>query len=373
MKTAATQIQNLRLKVAVNAFKKALLEDLHIPARAQTTAVFEVLSTLPEELLVNERTWGSWFSESPVALKAGSVSKLDALARHAGISFCDAEPRFLEKLISGGLAGEMAGTGTGRDPRLTLLMRAEKYRPASSLHLHLDAIELGVAADKIQGLGWEEVLATGARRILTLLHERWCPSSGTIYPTFPSPVREAWDTANASGRKAIEDSYSRWGPALLEHDLNACVQPAWRDLNVDMDIPPQHACRLLLGLVPDADFLQGERLKAWALDLATAGLALHALAWSDHYNKMGAKITIEHVLWAAIANVFFSRDELSEDDPEIAGAMEHCDGEYHSFYVQTLLQGRMEYQSQMADLGIVVEDVMQEAMKIRRIHPLTFS
>lgn len=372
MKAGQTEIQSLRLTAAVNEFKQALLKDLHIPGKPQTSATFELLASLPEGALFTGRTWESWFSKSPVVPKIGSASKLDALARYAGISFSDAEPRFLEKLIYGGLAAEMAGAGAGRDLRLTLLMRAEKYRPASPLHLHLDAIELGTMSDNFQEAGWEDTLAIGARRILSLIHERWCPRKGTVYMTFPSQLRIAWDAADQKGRSEVESFYAGWRRELLEHALDACAKPNWSDLNVDMDISPQHVCRLLLGLVPDADFLQGARLKAWALDLATAGLALHALAWSDRYNTMGAKITIEQILWAAISKIFFSEAELDDDDFEIASAMEEIYGCILPSFIETFLRGRREYQAQISQLGVSVPSLMQVVMRIRQIHPLVY-
>lgn len=122
----------------------------------------------------------------------------------------------------------------------------------------------------------------------------------------------------------------------------------------------------------DATFLVADRLAAWSLDLATASLALHALAWTRRHLTFGARVTDDAVLWMACDELFFLAEMPTEADWVLA-ATELCDpADWDQGSLQTLFNGGGAYRSELGSLNVTPSEVRSIAMHVRAAHPRIF-
>lgn len=408
---AALTVGTLRFRAGINHFKRSLLPD-HIPGRAQARELFEALETIAKRLaptallahrgfnhaawlgMRSSRSWQAWFAQEVETPKAGALRALDEVAGRAirwslpnGNIEQALPPGFYQGLIDGGLLRTLlAKTGAGEFGPV-LHKRAAAYRPLSAWHLHFDALELRAFSSDHLDVSWVEIVRVSATRILELLHELWRPGDGRIYLQLSSETRRQWSAASEVERLGIRERFARFMPDQFDASMNAGASPSWERVGVGPDVPAAHVHRLLFSIGADADFLQGDRLSAWALDLATSGLAAHALAWTDRYRVLGHQITEEQLFLAAIdallftsapIDVGFAFDEAPEAqyfasiDLVLSGAMSRCDSDWYRSGVTGLHRARVVYMMEMAGLAISLADIEYASRAAQRAQELEY-
>ncbi len=373
-------IATLRMKVAVNHFKHLLLGDLHISAVHQETDLFKKLAPRCRDVNIAGKTWKSWFEEPQIIPRIKTIQTLDALASCAirVVSKRDGEEKalpsaFFGQLVHGGLVKKMMQASKSKHPLIALRDRAESYKPISQLHLHLDAIEVGGLSEGYGDISWETVKRVGAERIQNILNERWGPRHGTVYSEFTSDLSLEWAEADADRRAEIRKSYARFKPDLFENALNQMPHPAWSKTGIDADVSSTHIYKALFSLAADAHFLKADRLVTWSLDLATAALAMHALAWSDGYTTFDDLMPDELIYWIAFEEIFFGLEPLDASNTEIIRAMSQLDAEWIEETFSIFTRARKIYQCQLTELGVTANGVLDTAMLATKVHPIRYA
>ncbi|MFZ2852604.1 MAG: hypothetical protein WAZ34_00660 [Rhodocyclaceae bacterium] len=374
-------IDFLRLKVAINSFKHLLLGDLHEPRKAQTDSVFEAIGCLSEEALFSERTWQSWFSVAPRSPKIEKIKVMDrwvTAALSPPNTNCDFQNGFFRRgffseMVHGGLVHGLLAPSKSKHRLHTLTTRANDYEPISSLHLHLDAIEVDALCDGFGDVPWEVVKAIAAQRILELLAEKWLPRHGSIYTTFASRQSLEWDAAGAADRAKILEAYARFAPNLFDREMENGAIPDWSRAGIDSDVLPLHIYKMLFSLAADAEFLVADRLAAWSLDIATAALAMHAFAWSDRYTTFGgSRVTDEILFWAAFVEVLYETEALEPDSRQLCAAMGRCDAEWGLASFAVFQSARESYVNELDKNGLSAKEVFSVAMQATEVHGLIY-
>lgn len=372
-------IAALRMKVAVNHFKHLLLGDLHIAANHQETAVLNALGKRCKDVKM-EKTWRSWFAYRQIIPRVGTIEKLDELAscaiRVASKRAGDEEELpsgFFKELVHGGLVKMMMLASKSKYPLIALRDRAESYKPISPLHLHLDAIEVSALSEGYGDISWETVKRIGAERILNILTDRWGPRNGTVYSEFTSDLSLEWAAADSDRRVEIRNGYARFKPDLFENDLNQAPRPAWAKTGVGVDVPPSHIYKALFSMASDTRFLKADRLVSWSLDLATAALAMHALAWSDRYTTFDELMPDELIYWIAFEQIFFRSESLDARNTEIIRAMSQLDAEWNEETFSIFNRAREIYQGELMVFGVTANKVLDAAMLATQVHPIRYS
>ncbi|TAK84185.1 MAG: hypothetical protein EPO09_21095 [Aquabacterium sp.] len=265
----------------------------------------------------------------------------------------------------------MLAPSEARDPTIDLLVaRARAYRPLSLLHLHLDALELRGFVEDWGTVGWQEIVSIAAHRIFGELHDRWRPGDGTVYAEFTSDQQLEWSTASDERRSEIDNFYLRFEPDIRNLLEGGGAHPKFAYASSRADVLPAHMHRFLFALGMDENFWVGDRLLTWALDLATAGLAAYALAWTDRYRLLGPCITDEGLFLRAIDALFFSSrrvgmdlgvkcpdayfDEIVED---LQVAMELCSPHWPRTAYKVFKRCRQSYLIELSQLGLSLEQV----------------
>lgn len=352
--------------------------DVHVPGKAQALTVFEEINGKPGENELTDRTWQSWFSKTPRVPKLEKIKILDKLADSAirVRAIRSLHERALptgtfSELIHGGLAHHMLAPTKSKQPLNALLVRAENYQPLSPLHLHLDAIEIDALSDGFEDVPWDKVKGIGAQRILKLLAERWGPRNGSVYSEISSRFLLEAAVANSEERSKLLESYAR-NPSLFEYHMFSNANPNWGKTGVDADVPPLHIYKVLFALAADTEFLVADRLSTWSLDLATAALATHALAWSDRYTTFAPPYGNILIFWRAFNKLLFNTESLEPDNMELNSAMARCSAEWDIATFETFLSARKIYHSELTELGVSVNEVFTAAMQATTVHPLEY-
>lgn len=371
-------IAMLRMKVAINHFKRLLLGDLHLPAVHQKSATFDELGRKCRDVDIAERTWKSWFANPPIVPRIGTIQTLDELAscaiRVTSRRGCEEKAlpsEFFSQMVHGGLVSEMMKASKSKYPLIALRDRAESYTPISALHLHLDAIEVSALSRGYGKIPWHTVKRVGAERILSILTERWRPRQGAVFKELTSDLRLEWEAADDARKSEIRAVWDRFRPPLFLAQMNAHAKPEWRLTGIDHDVSPLHIYKLLFALAADSKFLRSDRLVAWALDLSTAALAMHALAWTDRYATFDSiPMADELIYWIALDEILFGSESLDADNTEIIRAMERLDARWTDEAFGTFSKARETYHSQLVELGISPGEVREAAMQATVIHPI---
>ncbi|WP_297900567.1 hypothetical protein [Metallibacterium sp.] len=370
--------RKVRQPATVNLFKTMVLQELHVPGQPQAWEVQNALVDVGLEGTLDIRTWRGWFGPSPRRARRDGVMALDRYADvmcdPARRKFPKASPtsRFFRELLEGGLAANLLEPTTAKQPALALAKRAQAYLPRSEIHLHLDAIEAAALSDGNGQVPWEQMKAMAATRVLELLYARWSPRHGSVFKTLTPTMELKWRAADHAERERIRDLFAHTKPDLLERLRHTSPHPDWSLAGIESDIAPTHVQRLLLGLAADTQFLVEDRLEAWALDLVSAGIATHALAWSDRFHTFGIRFTPEMILWRAIDVLYF------QDEPEdvvreaLADALDLVRSNWPAEALDTLWRSRAWYQQFLASLGIKSSDVRDLIHRCWRVRPLTF-
>lgn len=370
----------LRQHLAINQFKRQLLGAGHEPGRPQTREVLAALERAGQDAdLIDPRTWESWFSNSPRLAHPRTIRRLERVASEIDALTGAMRSQAMEKsqdfrgLIEGGLVSELQAPTRSKRPLHVLIGRASDYKPSSAWHLHLDAIECCMIVDEIAGVTWENARTIASERVLDILHSRWNPRHGSVYRQLRSGLKLKWDMADDAQREDIRRSYARWRPSPMDKLLDELPSPRWAEVPVESDIARVHAHRLLFSLAYDHEFLVADRFEAWALDLATATLALFGVAWSDRYASMGVKGMSEATYLKALAYLFF--EEISDD--ERSDALIHVMGsladEWPTRSLETLIAAGSWYRTELRLRGTTEERVWGMALMCVKVRPLCYT
>lgn len=364
-----TDIVMLRTKFALNHFKRLLLgNDLHIPRRAQKTAIFRKLAKHTVESEFNDRTWCTWFSAPQIIPKVENIKELDRLAskfpvisKH-GLDDKKLPPKYFDNMVHGGLVRKMLKASKAKHPLIALISNAEEYQPVSALHLHLDAIEICALSVGHGKISLDKVKQVGAERILTLLAERWGPRHGTIFSELSSDLRLAWNAATPAKQSDIRNGYARLTPNVFEKHLKDRAIPDWRIAGIESDISPLHIYKALFSLAADTKFLVADRLETWALDLATAALAMYTLAWTEYEATLGKGLGNESSFWIAFRNLFFNTESINLKNYDIKEAMDRCRSDWNMESFDIYKNARSTYLTELTAVGTSAEEVYNIAM-----------
>lgn len=371
MKYLSIHIEQFRLKVAVNLFKRSVLEDLHVPNKPQSISLFSCFEEIDVYTILTERTWQSWLTEKAVIPKRGKMRELEKLTEELKIKFDSIySSNDFEELVLGGLLKKLPGIKHSVNSFNYDIQDANKK--TSSLHLFLDAVELSTLKNGVLDLSWENTTKILGLKILHELYLRWSPRNGYIYNQLPSDLKMKWDEAEAGSREKLKQSYECLGVDLFERAFNSYPSPEQFSGGSFFDEPYQQIYKYLLSLADNSDFLKGYRLKVWAFDLATAAFAMHAVAWTERYKTFGINTTQVGIYWSAFYELFADSEFFEEDNSYLELALIDACGIYNSKQMELLKLAAQVYRNELFELGISVEEVSSYVMQIRQNHPMVF-
>lgn len=364
----------------LNLFKSQLLGERHMPKRAQTEDVLTALSVIGMDETFDPRTWHRWFEGDVRRARGDSISTLDKASMKlrpinlpVGLHNVSPYPLFFSEMMEGGLCKALLAPTSSKKPKYPVLQTADEYWPVSSWHLHLDAVEALALADANGDVEWETVKAIAATRVMAILHSRWSPRDGSIYSTLSSNLHVEWAQASMAEREQIQSFYSRMAPNLFNHCMAKSATPDWTCTNVEIDIASTQVHRLLFSLAADAEFLVADRFEAWALDLATAALAMLASAFANRHNTFGKGVGPELVYWEAFEMLFFGEEE-SESllFDSLHRAMEFSGVTLSMRSIELLVKAGAEYKLSLSTLGISQELILGLTSRCWRVHPMVY-
>lgn len=375
-------IKRLRFQAAINMFKRYLLGGRHIPGKAQVPAVFRALEACNSNAPVTPKTWENWFSKKKQSLpKPGKMRVLDKVAENA-IRVPEGRDRELQALppemfsamVDGGLVSAMLALTEAKRATPLLKERAAAYLPLTPWHLHLDALEVETIVDGFEDVTWEEVKAIAATRILEVLDDLWGPRHGAAYAALPSSFRLKWESADEAERASIRSSFVGRKPVLFNYFMNRVAHPDWERAGIEEDAPAIHIYKTLFAIAADTEFLVADRLSEWSMGLATAALAMHSLAWTNRYRTFGFPGGgVERVFWCAFDMILFGTEPVEDIERYVVNAMNCCNAQWSEDSFTLLLKARETYQSELAALGILLNDVRSATMQTQQVHRLKYT
>ena len=208
---------------------------------------------------------------------------------------------------------------------------------------------------------------------MSYLHDRWNPRDGSIYANLSSDLSIEWSKADQFEREEIRNAMAQFTPDLFPRFMALPASPDWSHIKIQEDIGANHVHKLLFAMAADEKFLVADRFDAWALDLATAALAMHAKALANRVDTFGFNIGVEFHYWEALEMIFF-RDE--ESDAVIFDAIQRameCSGEIFSMRsLELLLNAGELYKSALAKLGVNREYVVDLTARCWELHPIVY-
>lgn len=374
------QAIRLRFKLAINLFKRYVLGSTHMPDRPQVDEMLRSPAASRLFEVIDVRTWRSWFDSSSPIPKRKSVRALDLIAQESiRVTYTCSDldyvlaPGFFAELVHGGLVSEMARAGGSKRARAALCAAVDQYVPLSAWHLHMDAIEVSGLAEDLGGLPWFYVKHVAAKRLMSLLYVLWAPRGGVIYRLFASGLRMRWNAASEEERVLLRERHTLVAGGYFDSRLRAVPFPNWSSIGVSGDLVEEHIYKALLAMAADPAFLVAERKHAWALDLASSALAMHALAWSDRYQTFGSSLTEERIFWRLLAEMFFTlKSSRHLDHRTLNAAMGHLGLPWSRTLRRTLQEGRSSYLNEIAALGVDLSAVLTVARHASDVHPLVY-
>ena len=351
--------RRIRLRIATNLFKRFLLGDRHLGGEAQVSAVFNELASLGGSNLHTESTWASWFAEGSREPKRSKIQALDDVAQQ---SFKWTRPsdraslrlpvRFFEELVFGGVLSTLTATTESKRLRSEVQARAARYEPLSAWHLHADALEISAQFDAFGELPWHDLKSIGATRVLELVNDLWKPRGGSIFKAFSSPLRLQWEDATPAQREEIWRPSAGLVPDPFDRLMNCGAAPEWDRTGVRSDAAAIHVYKTLFSIAADTEFLVADRLAAWTLDLATAGLAMFALAWSHRYDTFGLHGEDEVIFWRALSAILFGTAEAEDFEDCMEVAMHRCDSSWPGDPFNVFRAAQQSYELEVTDIGL---------------------
>ena len=369
-------IQELRLRFAVNSFKNSVLGDKHVAREHQTETLIGALPKSYQELSLFDKTWSRWFSNGGTIPRRANIELLDKIALSlTGEAEKPGKAKSrnsLTEMVYGGLVSELVKPTKSNNRLHTLIGRANDYEAASAFHLHLDAIEAAGWHDKCHDLEWYFVTEVAGKRVLELLNERWSPRYGILYNQFESNFAVKWNKADAEEKQEMLKPLEGFKPNLFEYFMRKGAHPDWSATGFGSDISSEHIYKLLFCLAADPAFLIEERLQAWAIDLASAALAMHAIAWIDRYETMGIQPSDELFYWAAFDEIFFREDPLEADGWFVELTMKRSSATWHSSSFSLFIRAREIYHQQLERYGLTPAEISAIVQRTRNKHGLVY-
>ena len=366
----------LRQPIALNLLKWMVLGEEHLPGQNQAAAILHAIGTTKEGLSLEAKAWRAWFGKKPRRAHGSKIAPLDSYFSanlhqpRWTLNLVEPHGHFFRDLIDGGLAASIMKPITTKEPDFTLLRRALSYKPLSRIHLHVDAIESAALSEDNGDASWEVVKATAAQRVLGLIHSRWSPRDGTVYSEFTSDLELRLQDAGADEQDRIRKRYERGKPNLFDIHLKRPPCPSWSMIGIEADIAPLNVHRMLLALAGDANFLVADRLQVWALDLVSAALAMHALAWTDRHTTHGGRMSHEMIYWRAFDAVFFSEEPEGATVDAIAAAFEVNKTEFTEAAADNLYRARESYWHLLGKLNIDRQSLRALVARCWRVRPV---
>jgi hypothetical protein len=367
---------SLRLRMAAQLFKRQLLGPRHDPTRPQTDAVFQALreQDAPLDGWLTRRSWQHWIHGRGTP-RVGSLRAFDEVAqrvvrfRRPSDGCEEALPKaFFASLVRGGLLRAMVGRDHRKVTVNSIRRAAEAYAPASAWHLHVDALEAAALDIGFADVPWQVLKTIAAMRVLECLHLLWSRRWGRVYPLLPSALRLRWNAATPAERQRMRADMPMLQGRLFERGLHGGAAPDWAKVPTATDAVPEHACKTLLAIAGDPDFLVSDRLTAWAFDVATATLATGALLWSDRHVSFWGPVSDTLVVWIGLMQEVFDTPEPGRRD--LFAALECCGIAASETTLARLSHLHATYGAEMQALGTSAEVVSDLANRAAETHPL---
>jgi hypothetical protein len=374
-----TRARKIRLKLAINLFKRYILGASHTAGDPQVDLLYETALGARLFELIDERTWASWFDDAAPVPKRRTIQVLDHVAAE-GIRFtyttgsseyCLA-PDFFQEMVHGGLVAAMGDVDRSKRLKLALSQAVEDYVPRSAWHLHLDAMEVSSLAEGLGSLPWWYVKGVAADRLMRILHRLWSPAGGAIYKSFASDFRLEWDAATLEQRQDIEKIAKRFSRTFVQHRMDTPPEPRWASIGIEDDAPACHVHKVLFAIAGDSEFFKADRLHPWAFDLATSALAMHALAWTDRFRAFGFRVESVRIYWQALSMIFFAPPARSWDEGFLRVAATHLQIPWSERLHQVLKDARHSYLNEIASLGVAIEELVSVARHATDVHRLVY-
>lgn len=328
--SAEQPTSQLRKRAACSLVKQHLLGNRHRPFEAQQTAMAKALQPYVDgDGEFRGSTWNSWWTAER-DLKAGS---LDLLDRASG------KPKgFIRELVLGGMLG----------------------KPLSPLHAHFDALDAAGYFGRPDD-DWEAHRREIAMSVLRHLHQKWRPNRNHQVPgALPkSSFKVEQDALPNQEEEAVFRTlplgYQAYFKRLLNtpDSLSQSTSTAY-DLQSPACMP-----EFLFAIGHDIKFMSLDKIDIWALDLATASLALWGLLYADRYDTVLGSQQQYSVLWQELHALFW------EDSDKYAAS--HYDFLLHIVGLErttnnydvigVFAYARMSYTSSLEELGLHSSDI----------------
>jgi len=381
-KTREPSATSIRFKYSLSQFKQFVLAEANVATRPQVMSLMDALpATLSDA--ISKRCWEIWLGNNHSRPQQEKVSLLDRCAKELwkartgiGIGETDLETKvrgFCETTVFHGLIGTMLSATGAKNVLGTIVSRSWGYQPLSPMHLHLDAMEAAAWSEDFHVVSWSTIATIAGERILQLLADRWSPRLGSVYSEFRSDFSILWEAANEEARAAIKRSCARVKPDSFESSMEANAYPDWEKVTCEKDISSRHVYKLLFSLAADSTFLVEERLEAWALDLATASLAMRTMAWTNRFETMGGRsISPEGAFWAAFREIFFGPEDREIDWRLVSTAAKLTQAKWSDDSIEVFRKARKIYWARLAHARISPKDLLSVAMTATKQHPLVY-
>lgn len=303
---------------------------------------------------ISDRTWQSWYTSRFIVPRRRTLKILDGLFAKAmqNQSYMAVQPRFFEELVFGGLMSKLTVPSRYKKVKSLVSARAMHYRPLSQIHLLLDSLELAERSEGFQDLEPDELREIAAQRVAQLLHEKWNPREGFFYDSFIPNSHYFSDKADAQNREITNHHWFESDTNPVTRLRSLAASPNWFRTGIREDVPPQHFYRLLFCLSADHNFLCGERLSAWVMDMASATLTLSAMAWPWREPNGLGDGPPESFFLRAMTEALFSKDDEPIDGLVLESAILECRCIADDSYISVLTEARESLQTQLSILGI---------------------
>lgn len=359
----------LRQRAGTNHFKELLLKNQHRPGEPQVQLVMDSIAQLVDSSTLDPRTWRNWFGRSPARARVDAVLCLDQCAAQIP-GLRKQPPNFYQELICGGLMRRLSTPTKSKSPKAVLEQRACDYTPISALHLHFDAIDVATFSSSNGAADMETVKVVATERLMEILHHRWHPRFGHVYPSLTSDLALEWAASTEAERTVIRRTLDRFTPPMFDHWLSLPPRPKVDSFADSRDLAPTQVHRLLLALAADAEFLRADRADAWSLDLATSALTLHSHVWAKGYMIAACGVEPEVIYLAALDSLLYGEDKDDELELLLSRALALGEFDWMPDSYETLISARQRYHVLLDSLGLAPSMVAVAVESCESAHPI---
>lgn len=338
----------LRMRAACSIIKRHLLGEHHKPFEPQHTAMEKALRpyAVNDKSEIQKETWLRWW-RGETKMQPGKLAQLDrASGKPEG---------FIQELVLGGTRGQSF----------------------SPLHAHFDALDsAGYFGRKDED--WVSRRREMALFVLNELQQKWRPDQNRYVPgIFPkSLLRVQYDAlATDEERAAFAKRIAGGFGYLFNSKINHPDALSQSTFNAYDSLSPVGMLAFLLAVGYDDAFMSEEKIDAWALDLATASLALSGLVFADDYDLMhsnGKYNWLEqnlHILFWIMADEN-ENSSVSEYGLLLYLLMAAKISTETDTHIETFNRGRKSYAQHLKELGLTTSDVKSVIDKASSIRPL---